>query len=550
MKHLRSITCHTAAMAALAGLVLLSAPPARSANPPLLDAAPAAADFPLVPMPSFAPWPVPPPSTGTTAAAAATLRPSPSVMTDAMKDKKLYSFRAEDLDIKAALSLFARANNLNIVPDLEVAGKVTLDVRDLTLDRIMQALLEAHDVSWTNEQGLIRVHATETRMFEVDYLRLTRKGMGSSSATLSSASSGSGSGGSGGGLAGGGGGIGGASGGMGGSGSGGSGGGSGGSVGGSSVNLTAENPIDFWKELQEQIEKQLTVRGKETLAIDKTAGIIQITDRPSVVRKVAHFIERLSSSIVRQVDIEAKLYDVTLGDQFQFGIDWAQIATAYGGKMAFVASPSVVSPSGGVALKDAAFSILFSNKNTSTILTALREQGDVTVLSQPRLRTLNNQTALIKVGTDTPFFSHNTTIVPSGSGNTFALAEATYQVITVGTILSLTPRISSNDWITIDVSPVITGLVETRESKSTDSEGNTTVTTAPVLDIKQASTIIRLRDGETIVLGGLIQNSTAITKRKIPWIGDIPYVGKLFQGTFESKQKKELVIFLTPTVVR
>src|SRR5204862_356081 len=132
----------------------------------------------------------------------------------------LYSFHAENLEMKSALAIFARANNLNIVPDLDVTGAVTLDVRGLPLERLMQALLEAHDLGWTEEGGLIRVRTTSTRNFVIDYLRMTREGQGSSLVTLSSSSTTGG--GSGGGTGGG----------TGGGGGGGGGGGAGGGAGG------------------------------------------------------------------------------------------------------------------------------------------------------------------------------------------------------------------------------------------------------------------------------------------------------------------------------
>jgi len=380
-------------------------------------------------------------------------------------------------------------------------------------------------------------------MFSIDYLRLTRRGIGNSSATLSSGSgaggAGIGAGGVGGGL--GGGGLGGGTGG--GAVGGGSGVSSSGSVGGSSINLMQENPINFWKELKEELQMLLTAKGKETFAVNLTAGLIQITDRPSALKKVEIYLENLGRSVQRQVDIEAKLYDVTLSDQFQFGIDWQHVVESYGGRFAVAGAPTIVSPVGGFALKQAALTMIFSNQNTKAMLTALQEQGKVSVISQPRLRTLNNQTALIKVGTDTPFFFQNTTLLPNGASGTITLQQAAYQIITVGTILSITPQISTNGYVTLDISPVITSLLDTKSS----ADGSTT---APVLDIKQASTLVRVNNGDTIVIGGLIQTSSAKTTRKIPLLGDIPLLGKLFQGKFDAKQKKELVIFLTPTIVQ
>jgi len=519
------------------------AAPARPSNGAKSNAPPQA------PTLKFESWPAPPPRAAT--ALAAPTAPDASAaekaaLAKAAGDKRLFEFHAENLELKAALALFARGNDLNIVPDDDVTGQVTLDVRNLPLGRLMQALLEAHDVTWTEEDGLIRVRSTETRMFSIDYLRLTRRGIGNSSATLSSSSGAGGAGGGAGGVGGGagGGGLGGGAGG--GTGGGAVGGGSGvsgsGGVGGSSINLVQENPINFWKELKEELQMLLTAKGKESLAVNLTAGLIQITDRPSALKKVARYLENLGSTVQRQVDIEAKLYDVTLSDQFQFGIDWQHVAESYGGQFAVAGAPTIVSPVGGFALKQAAFTMIFSNQNTKAMLTALQEQGKVSVISQPRLRTLNNQTALIKVGTDTPFFFQTTTLVPTALSTTTTLQQAGYLTITVGTILSITPQISTNGYVTLDISPVITSLLDTKSS----ADGSTT---APVLDIKQASTLVRVNNGDTIVIGGLIQTSSAKTTRKIPLLGDIPLLGKLFQGKFDAKQKKELVIFLTPTIV-
>src|SRR6266487_2499645 len=109
-----------------------------------------------------------------------------SAVLNKTEDQHLYSFRAEGQDLKLALSSFAQANGLNIVPDQDVRGEVTLDIHDLPLNKLLEALLEAHDFSWTQNDGLIRVRSMETRQFAVDYLRLSRKGIGQSTATLGS----------------------------------------------------------------------------------------------------------------------------------------------------------------------------------------------------------------------------------------------------------------------------------------------------------------------------------------------------------------------------
>jgi MSHA type pilus biogenesis protein MshL len=502
--------------------------------------------------------------------------PAPPVLKEVPEDKTLYSFQADNLEVRTALATFARANNLNIVPDNDVSGTVTVDVRDLPLRQMMRALLEASDCTWQEEGGLIRVHSVETKTFTIDYLRLSRKGMGQNSAILGSGGGGMGGGGS---MGGGGGGGGGGT-------SGGGGGTSGGGVfssGSSAVHVTADNQIDFWKELADELGFMLTPAGKASLAMNKTAGIVQVTDRPSALKRVEAYLKGVHRSIHRQVEVETRLYDVTLNDQFQFGIDWVHLAEAYGGTMGFGASTLPVA-NGGSQLADSALgginrfvnigstkpglnlsTLVFSNFNTAAAVTALKQQGTVEVISTPRLRTMNNQTALIKVGEEKPFFSTSTSFQPgSASGTTIPLQETAVASFTIGTILSITPQVSDDDWVSLDISPVLTKLNQVVTFSTTggssgsssggssdgSSGGASSAATAPDLDTKQASTLVRVFDGTTVVMGGLIQTTVAKNQTKVPLLGDIPLLGKLFTGTFSFKEKKELIIFVTPHVIK
>jgi MSHA biogenesis protein MshL len=311
------------------------------------------------------------------------------------------------------------------------------------------------------------------------------------------------------------------------------------------------------------------------LSLNKTAGIIQVTDRPSALRRVENYLTGVRDNIHRQVDIEARLYDVTLNDQFQFGIDWVHVAKAYGGTLGFGGATLPVA-NGGAQLLDSSIgginhigavgtgatpggnlsSLVFENFNTSAAVNALQQQGTVEVISTPRLRTMNNQTALIKVGEEVPFFNTSTTIVPGTTAGTSSVLQQTMvNSITIGTILSITPQVSADDWISLDISPVLTSLKSIISAASGGGTGGSSGgsgnsgATAPDLDTKQASTIVRVRDGSTVVLGGLIQTQKAKNDTKIPVLGDIPLIGKLFTGTFRFNQKKELVIFVTPHII-
>lgn len=478
-------------------------------------------------------WNIPEPTNVPTRSAGAAVVNEPTASVPAVSSRqRLFSFAARGLDLQTALALFAQANELNVVPDGDVSGLVTLDVRNLSLEIMMRALLESSDCLWTQEEGLIRVRSSETRTFQIDYLRLQRKGTGQNSATLAAGTSGGGTSVSGTGSSAG-------------SGSAGGAGGGAGGAGGSSIQLTAENTVNFWSELREDVVRLLTPLGRETLAINATAGLIQVTDRPSALKRVAGYLARLQETVHRQVDIEAKLYDVTLNDHSEFGIDWEQVIETSGGALGIAGMSTVARPLGGFDLSPATFTLAFENSQTSVLMKALQEQGEVRVISKPRLRTLNNQTALIKVGTEVPFFQNQSTIVPGGgttAGASAVIEQDSVISVTVGTILAITPQISDDDWVTLDISPVLTSLLETKLSPNRS-------TTAPVLDIKQASTLIRVRSGCTIALGGLIQTESARHRRKIPGLGDIPWLGRLFQGDFEARRKKELVMFITPRIV-
>ena len=329
--------------------------------------------------------------------------------------------------------------------------------------------------------------------------------------------------------------------------------------------------MDFWTELKTELGKVLTDAGRTSMAVNMTAGMLMITDRPGALKRAEMYLKNLERTVVRQVEIEARLYSVTLNDQFQFGVDWNQAIKMYGNTMSIGSLPAALNqpiagtslPStaipgpggstignlpnsikgtGGAGVNDSAVNLSFNNANTAVLVRALQEQGSVKVISKPRVRTLNNQTALIKVGTEKPYFRRASTTVNNGSAGSISTQGDEVTFVTIGTILSLTPQVSEEGWITLDVSPVLSSLIGDVRSPSGE-------TVAPQLDIKQVSTIVRVRDGSTVVIGGLIQNEEGKVNRKIPFFGDIPLLGRLFQGQFDSKNRNELVIFITPRVV-
>lgn len=276
---------------------------------------------------------------------------------------------------------------------------------------------------------------------------------------------------------------------------------------------------------------------------------IMVTDHKANVTRIGDYLKHIKQTLHLQVDIEAQIYEVVFNDEFHLGIDWQNVtgslekwAVSSGGVPAgFPTSRLIVdNPLGGLKPGTPALSLAITTDESRVVLDALKQQGRLEVVSQPRIRTLNNQAALIKVGTEKPFFRKTVFATTGTSSQTTTDVEV--QSITIGTVLALTPQISDDGWITMDISPVITRLV--------DSVAGPDGATAPEVDIKQTSSLVRIRDNTTVIIGGLIQNERHKTERRVPILGDIPILGYPFRGVFENKRRTELVIFITPTIVR
>ena len=413
----------------------------------------------------------------------------------------LYSFRAHELPLIDALALFARSKKLNIVAGPEITGTMTVDFHALELEYAMSALLEAHDYYWEHHEGLIRVKQFKTSTLNIDYIRLVRGGTGQNKAQITS------------------------------------GGGSGGGQDAGEITVKQQDEIKFWEELEKQIQTLMSEDGR--LVVNRLSGTIQVTDWYKRVDEIDTFLKEVHQALYRQVQIEVRIYEVALSDNYSLGIDWSKIEF-YGNSGNIGLDNIITAPFGGFIAKAATTTISFADGSFDGVLEALQEQGEVKVVSQPRVTTLNNQPALIKVATDQPFFTSTVSQGSSGTGN---IVTEQANSVTVGLVLSVTPQISEDGWIMLDVTPIISRLRDI----ATSPQGTAT---APVLDIKQSSGVVRMKDGEMVIIGGLIQEESSETERKVPILGDIPFLGRLFTGSYTAKSKSELVIFISPKIVK
>ena len=437
-------------------------------------------------------------------------------------EEPTYSFTAKGLPVVDALALFARLNQLNIVPDPEVSGTVTVDFRGLTLDKAMEAILESLGAYAEEDGGLIRVRGMETKIFTVDYLRLKRSGKTSFETDLSSGNNTTAGGGGGG--------------------------GGGGSGSNGKVSVDSSDEVDVWKDMESQLKTLVSAQGK--IAVNSLAGTILVTDRKKNLDNVANYITILTTRLNRQVDLDVKVLDVTFTDDRLFSINWNEVVKKVGNTTLTAAAlltpgaiPTTVFPGLGSGIPQLAI----TNTTMDILIKAVEDQGLVRVASQPRVRSLNHQPAVIKVVKDDPFFTSQSNVLQSTSGNAQGNNVQVNSVET-GTVLSITPQISDNEKITMEILPSVTVLTGT--ATFPEGSGTNAQSTAPKLTSKQASTVVRVNDRDTVAMGGFIEDQVVQTRKKIPILGDIPLMGTLFTGMADGKIRREMVFLVSPTIVR
>ena len=394
---------------------------------------------------------------------------------------QLYSFKARQLPLQDALGLLAKAHGLNIVADPDVTGTITADFQNVPLSKAFDILLSSLGYSWEDDQGVIRVHSRITRTFEVDYIQSKRS--------------------------------------------------SGAAGGGDSA--------AFWQEFEIQIRSLLSRKG--SLTVNRLTGTVMVSDLPARVEQVSRFIGLMREGMYRQVDIEVRIVEVTLSDNFALGLDWSRFQQVSGRDNSIAFNSRINSPQGVSALPSTMTLRMNNPASYTSLIDALSEQGDVRMVSQPRIRIMNNQTARVKSGTDNTFFVRSSNRVIQNSGGVLETVNEQPQTVSLGVTLSVTPQISGDGWAMLNITPSITRLIGTAVSPRGDS-------TAPILDVSEATTMVRVRSGELVILGGLIQEETSDTNRRVPGLGEVPGLGNLFKSTYKAGRRKERVIFLAPTI--
>lgn len=285
---------------------------------------------------------------------------------------------------------------------------------------------------------------------------------------------------------------------------------------------------------------QISQNQLKQLVVNETAGIILVTDFSENLDKIASFLADVEEGSKRQVLIQAHIMEVSLKDTFSLGINWESVIDkATNMKLAQVLIPG--STSVATALSNNAFKFSASGRDFSAVLDAMKEQGNVNMLSSPKISALNNQKAVIKLTTkEVSWVSTKTTQNNAiGGQDTFT---TTPQIDEVGIFLDVTPQIGQDGSIIMQIHPSVSEIREVSTSPDKTS-------TKPVINVREIDTMVDAKAGETIVIAGLISDRLSETKHSVPLLGDIPYLGMLFSFSNQERTKSELVIMMTPYIL-
>ncbi len=314
----------------------------------------------------------------------------------------------------------------------------------------------------------------------------------------------------------------------------------------SGINIQTENESDFWKELKETLTALIGHENGRRVIVSPQAGLVTIRALPQEIKEVRKFINDTQSHLRRQVIIEAKIMEVTLNDEYQQGVKWDQVLGHIGNTDIDFSTGGAIAGNAISAALGGTTTIGFKNKDFSGVIELLETQGNVQVLSSPRITVTNNQKAVIKVGEDEYFVTEVSSTTTTGTSTT-TTPEIQLTPFFSGIALDVTPQIAPNGDVILHVHPSVTLTDE--QTKVIKLGADEIVLPLAQSSVRESDTIIHAKSGEIVVIGGLIESRNVDIDSQTPILGDIPFLGELFKSKSQSMRKTELIIMLKPVVI-
>ncbi|HEY5928729.1 MAG TPA: pilus (MSHA type) biogenesis protein MshL [Burkholderiales bacterium] len=348
----------------------------------------------------------------------------------------------------------------------------------------------------------------------------------------------------------------------------------------SRVSTTSNN--DFWAEIGASLRAIVGSEGGRNVVMSPQAGIIVVRAYPTELRGVVDFLKAMQVVVERQVMLEAKIIDVQLSDGHQTGVNWAAFTQGSNSRFAggVLGPGAALSPNGpinaftvrnpdgsvatnsnltsnpaapgaiaaGAGIPGTLFGLAFQTGSFAALVAFLETQGNLQVLSSPRIATLNNQKAVLKVGTD-EFFVTNITTNTTTTGTTSTQSPTiTVAPFFSGVALDVTPQIDEHNQIILHIHPSVSNVIEKTKNVDLGTAGSFRLPLASST-ISESDTVVRVSNGNIVAIGGLMKETTSRDTSGVPYLSTMPFIGTLFGSKSRSTLKSELVILLKPTVI-
>jgi MSHA biogenesis protein MshL len=479
------------------------------------------------------------------------------------KTEPRFDLNVVGLPVSQVFEALARDTRYSIVVDPELKASVTVGLKDVTLIEALETLREMYGFEYHVQGSRIFVQqpVLQTRVFQVNYPVTSRTGRSDVRVTSGSISQGSSAG-------------------------------VPGTPGGSapptppssgggaqttqeSSHITTLTRSEVWSEIESSLRLLMTVDATHPdgrqLIVSPQSGVVVVRAYPREMRQVETYLRAMQVNVEREVMLESKIIQVTLTDATQAGVNWSAFHAGTGARgSAGMITPGATLTPGGLltdALLSVApgtsvsqptpgagplFGLAFQTKSFAALMEFLQTQGDVQVLSSPRIAAMNNQQAVLKVGTDDFFVTGITTNISSSStvnGSAVITPTITVQPFFSGVALDVTPQIDDDGNIILHVHPSVSSVVSRSQDVNLGTLGNYTLPLASST-VSETDTLVRVSDGNIVAIGGLMIANRSDTRSGIPGAADLPWLGRLFSSSQHSFTKQELVILMKPTVVQ
>lgn len=447
-----------------------------------------------------------------------------------------YSITAVNVPVNELLFQVAQdaGKQIDIYSDIE--GNITINALNQPLENILERIAEQAGLMFVIEHNTIKVKPDlpEWRNYKVDYVNINKVSEDSIDMRMSvSGSSGSGAAAK--------------------------------KTGGSFSKVTVKSEHDFWQTLEDNVKLLAQIETKkkgDTLGFDKNtvinpeAGVISIYTSAKKHKIIEEYIQNVTTRVDRQVLIEATVVEVVLNDEYQAGIDWSVLGEkAFGDNGGISISSPFAGPASGFSAATinsvAGGGFMTGDWNILANLRLLKTFGESKVLSSPKIMAINNQTALLKVVNNLVYFTVDVNITAATAvGAGLTTYESTIHTVPVGFTMSVTPFVSADGDITLNVRPTISRQIGTVIDPNPALKDAGVESVIPVIQEKEMSSVLRLKDRQTAVIGGLIEDQKKHDNLGVPWLSDVPILGSLFGSRKDQTQKTELVIFIRPTIIK